>query len=51
MKVSITYDEGSDTYRMAFLTRTGNAKSSFDQVYFDQLHDLIESETGLYTRL
>ena len=43
--------EPSDTYRVAFLSRSGGVLSEVDDVYVDSLHSTIESHTGLYTRL
>lgn len=54
--VKITLDP-SDTYSVEF-KKIGRAPSfkvtevsDFSMVYVDRLHDLIESETGLYTRM
>lgn len=44
----------ADLYRVEFFRARGldcQPVSSFDDVYFDSLHDTIEAETGLYTRL
>ena len=44
----------SDTYSVRFLYARGlkmTERSSFDDVYVGMLHELIESETGMYTSL
>lgn len=50
--IKVTYNYGLDLYRVEF-GRIRDFKyttvSTFDQVYCDQLCDLIEKETGLYT--
>lgn len=43
--------EPSDTYRVAFLSRSGGVLSEVGDVYVDSLHAVIESHTGLYTSL
>lgn len=51
--IRVTLD-ASDTYTVEFLKiRKYEVKvaSQFEGVYFDQLRDLIESETGLFTSL
>lgn len=44
-----------DTYDLTFYKQGGIAKlkviSTVKDVYFDQLHTVIEKETGLYTRM
>jgi hypothetical protein len=42
--------EPSDTYTMVFCQGC-EIVSSFEDVYFDQLQDIFERETGLYTTL
>lgn len=54
----VTYDYGKDLYTFSLL-RIGTIKTSFkvtevcayDEVYFDMLVNLFESETGLYLSL
>lgn len=51
--IRITLD-ASDTYTVEFLKFSKcevKTVSQFEGVYFDQLRDLIESETGLFTSL
>lgn len=55
--VTITLDVASDTYQIEFIRCNMRAKvirkvlASFEGVYADQLHQLIEAETGLYLSL
>lgn len=52
--IRIALDRVTDTYTVEFLKIRGltcKAVADFSLVYADQLHKLIESQTGLYTRL
>jgi hypothetical protein len=56
--IKIVYNAGKDLYTMSFLNIRKKqfefivkTISEFDEVYFDQMNDLIETETGLYTSL
>jgi hypothetical protein len=51
--VQIDYDAGMDLYKMKFFHVSGrkaslNLIAEYDDVYADQLCDMIESETGLF---
>jgi len=43
--------EPSDTYQVSFYGRQGKLLSESDDVYCDSLRDVIQSHTGLYTRI
>lgn len=48
--IKIIYNDGVDTYTVQFIrTRAGNVKivKELDDIYFDQLHEVIENNTGL----
>lgn len=52
--VTVVLDEGMDLYEVKFFSlRKGETKllSSFEQVYCDELVDIFETNTGLYTHL
>ena len=46
-KVHIKYDEGRDTYSVDFTTNRGKEKGSLDDIYFDQLSDIIIDKMGI----
>ncbi len=46
-KVHIKYDEGRDTYSIDFMSNRGKEKGSLDDVYFDQLTDIIVDKMGI----
>ena len=48
--IKIEYNSGEDMYNIVFQKGFDLVKR-LDRVFFDQLHDLIESYTGLYTTL
>ena len=52
-RVQIDYDAGMDLYKMKFFHVSGrkaslNLIAEYDEVYADQLCDMIKSETGLF---
>ena len=53
--VKVAYNHGKDLYQMTFMKATlkkGITKEDvIDNVYADQMHELIEQYTGLYTSL
>jgi hypothetical protein len=52
--IKITLDSGADLYNMEFGKVWGHnykVKATHNGVYADMMHNLIESETGLYTKL
>jgi len=52
--IRITYLEGIDLYKTEFLKcrkDTIKTVSEFSEIYCDQLREIIEKETGLYTSL
>ena len=52
--IGIVLDEASDTYTVAFWRIRGldiTKLSEHEGIHADRLHDLLESETGLRTRL
>jgi hypothetical protein len=55
--IDVIYHPGHDLYHIKFWRLSKNASiapvlvSEWEDCYFDQLHDIIESETGFYTKL
>jgi hypothetical protein len=49
--IHIKYNESQDLFEMNFYKRNGDIKKSITDLYADQLVEVFESETGLYTKL
>lgn len=49
--IRVEYNYGSDDYSMVFLNQSGKEIKRVDGLYFDDLNNAIENNTGLYTKL
>ena len=49
--IQIILDIGQDSYNFRALKANAQVAFEIDDVYVDMLHDLIETSTGMYTKL